>query len=94
MDFEWNEQKNRSNLAKHGIAFEDATGVFDDPLQLSEPARSVGAEARQLVIGRVNTATLSVVYTTRGQTSDGEALVRIISARPASKKERQKYAGQ
>jgi len=36
MQFEWDETKNKLNLQKHGVAFEDAKAIFDDPLQISK----------------------------------------------------------
>lgn len=46
MEFEWDAAKNRSNLVKHGIAFEDVVAVFSDPVQLREPNRLAEGETR------------------------------------------------
>ena len=75
-----------SNLAKHGIDFDDAIAVFDDPIMLSivDP-RSYG-EMRYHAIGAVEGRVLFVVYTKRGS-----EVFRIISARKASRRERTAY---
>lgn len=90
MDFEWDERKNRLNLRKHGLMFEDAIAVFDDPRELTEPARTIGEEHRRQTIGRAASATILVVHTERRST-DGEPVIRIISARAASRSERKRY---
>ena len=86
MEFEWDRAKAASNLAKHGIDFDDAIGVFDDPRMLSivDP-RSYG-ETRYNAIGAVEGRVLFVVYTKRGS-----EVFRIISARKASRRERTAY---
>ena len=91
MEFEWDEHKNLRNLAKHKVAFEEAIAVFDDPHELTEPAKTVGTEGRLQTIGSVGTwAVLLVVHTLRTNTG-GLAVTRIISARPASRRERKRY---
>jgi hypothetical protein len=52
MRFEWNEPKNRKNFKKHGIPFETAALVFDDPHALNEQDRMVEDEERWQTIGR------------------------------------------
>jgi uncharacterized DUF497 family protein len=89
VEFEWDENKNRLNLAKHGISFEDAIEIFEDPRRLTEAARVVGAEARQITLGKALTAILLVVHVQR--VWGREHRVRVISARPASRKERLRY---
>ena len=91
MDFEWDEQKNRTNFKKHGVRFEVAIAVFDDPAELSEPGHVVNGEARNQTMGFVaGVAILFVVHTER-RSSEGEPVVRLISARQASRKERARY---
>jgi uncharacterized DUF497 family protein len=51
VEFEWDENKNASNLRKHGVAYEDAAAIFDDPMQLTERARQTAGEARWQTIG-------------------------------------------
>ena len=82
--FDWDEPKAASNEAKHGIAFHEAIEVFDDPgsIEVIDDRKRYGEE-RLIAIGLVSGVPISVVYTMRGTSR------RIISARPASRKERQ-----
>ena len=50
--FSWDEAKNRSNQKKHGVSFEAATFVFDDPFQISRVERILEGEERWHTIGR------------------------------------------
>lgn len=85
MDFEWDENKNKSNQEKHGVDFTDAKDVFDDTNRTnSEDNRKDYGEKRWITIGMVSNALLTVVYTIRDA-------IRIISARRSNKKERQEY---
>jgi uncharacterized DUF497 family protein len=87
LNFEWDENKARSNLKKHGISFVEATTVFDDPYYLTwdDPLHSV-EELRFLGIGySIKQRLLVVVYTERNYN------IRIISARLATKHERSLY---
>lgn len=83
-DFEWDENKNKSNQDKHGIAFEDAADVFNDNDRLVYSSNQ-HEETRYLTIGKAFQAIISVVYTTR------DLIVRIISARRAGQEERRAY---
>src|SRR5947199_3730383 len=88
-DFTWNERKNRANRKKHRISFETATLVFDDPFHISVQDREVDGEARWQTIGMVNGAHVLLV----AHTVDEEAgLIRILSARKATRRERSIYA--
>ena len=84
--FEWDEEKNILNQKLHGIAFEDAKFVFNDPNKVILPDlyHSVNDE-RWLAIGIVNRV-LFVVFTERG-----ENIIRIISARAGTKAEEKLY---
>lgn len=85
MVFEWDAAKNAANLAKHGIDFEDAIGIFDGPvLERSDDRRDYG-EHRLIAFGVVEDRELAVVYTIRGTHR------RIISARRAHRHERKEY---
>lgn len=88
--FEWDPAKAQSNLHKHGISFETAVRVFADPLHLSEPDRVEDGEQRWQTIGTVDGMQLLLVAHLWMQ-DDGEELVRIISARPATRAERRSY---
>jgi len=87
--FEWDAQKAAANQAKHGVSFEEAATVFGDPSGVDAPdlAHSI-FEARRLRYGTsTNGRILTVAYTPR-RSSDGKETIRIISARPASRRER------
>jgi uncharacterized protein len=92
--FEWDPLKAASNLAKHGVSFEEATTVFQDTQGLDGPdIEHSASEARRLhlglsILGRL----LAVAYTVR-RYNDEKETIRIISARRASKKERANYPG-
>ena len=60
---EWDENKNRNNRTKHGISFETAALVFNDPLAGSALNRVVTGEERWMTIGTVGTAVLAIVHT-------------------------------
>ncbi|HEY3856576.1 MAG TPA: BrnT family toxin [Verrucomicrobiae bacterium] len=87
MSFEWDPIKAKTNLAKHSIAFEEATTTFGDSLSLTIPDPDHSqVEDRWIVIGQSHREKLLVVvYTERGDN------IRIISARPASRRERKQY---
>lgn len=87
MQFEWDKQKASSNLAKHGIPFEEAATVFGDPLSNTypDPDHSL-EEQRFIIIGSSEQGRIIVV----AHTDDGE-VVRIINAREATYGERKSY---
>lgn len=91
--FTWDERKNRANRRKHGIGFEAASLVFDDPHVLFEQDREVDGEARWQAIGKVNGQVLLLVAHAYEE-DDGEETIRIISARRAQPEERQIYIRQ
>lgn len=85
VEFEWEENKARSNVQKHGVTFEEAAEVFFDPLHSIGDA-SVPGEYREYVIGYNSASNLLItVYTDRGNRT------RIISARAATRAERRLY---
>ena len=87
MILEWDPEKARSNLEKHGVDFHEAGTVFDDPLSTTvpDPAHSVD-ERRYITIGLSLSGRILVV----AHTDRGEA-VRLITARPATPTERRFY---
>jgi uncharacterized DUF497 family protein len=88
LNCEWDETKNITNQQKHKISFETAQYVFLDPAAKHSPDRVVDGEERRHVIGKIlNIVVVLVVYTERNGN------MRIISARPASRKERILYHG-
>jgi len=90
MYVEWDERKAASNVLKHGIPFDVAKRVFEDPFATSEMDRIVDGEERWRTIGRVGLATILFVAHT-WLDDDGEIHVRIISARKANKHEVKAY---
>ena len=81
--FEWDEAKNRANIAKHGVSFELARLIFDGRVVTWVDRRRAYGEVREISVGFVDgLLLLAVVHTTRS------GKIRIISARPAKRKER------
>lgn len=89
--FEWDENKASSNYRKHGIKFEDAIEVFDDPYCIYQQDRIVDGEYRWQAIGYTSDGILLllVAYTLRER--DDTEVIRIISARQATRPERKRY---
>jgi hypothetical protein len=88
--FEWDDEKARENYRKHGVRFETATLVFDDPGFVMTLDREVEGEERWHTIGRVQgVLVLLVVHTYEEE--DEEEIVRIISAREVTAHERRCY---
>jgi len=88
--FEWHEAKSQSNKHKHGIDFETAQFVFDDPHCISFLERVCDGEMRWHAIGSIeNIIVIVVVHTYREEASD--EVIRILSARRATRHERNLY---
>ncbi|MEO1237465.1 MAG: BrnT family toxin [Planctomycetota bacterium] len=86
--FTWNEAKSASNLRKHGVSFLEASEVFSDPRVLFEYDEEHSEyEDRFHAIGLSNNLRMLLVV----HTEPSENAVRIISARPATPTERQRY---
>lgn len=79
MDFEWDENKNRINIEKHGIDFDDAISIFEEN-PVVRPSKCA-EEQRYLAVGELRGRRITVVFTIRGDA------VRVISARRARKNE-------
>jgi len=90
LGFEWDFAKASANLRKHGVSFELALRVFSDPLAFSHQDRIEGGEQRWQTLGMVYGVLLLLVAHTVTDHEDGE-LIRIISARMATRKERRDY---
>lgn len=90
MNFEWDEAKAASNLDKHGVSFELATRVWDDPLYTIRFDRLENDEERWHAIGLVGAQMVAVVVHAYPDLDDDQT-VRIISARRATRQERQFY---
>ncbi len=91
MKFEWDTNKEKINIQKRGITFEQASYVFADPFALSKyDDEHSEDEDRWVLIGKsLSEVVLVVVHTFRDD--NGAEFVRIISARRATKRERQAY---
>lgn len=89
IDFEWDENKNRINIEKHGISFEEAVTVFydDNAVLFDDPDHST-EEERFLILGISQRSHLCIVsHCYRG----ADDIIRIISARKATKREAETY---
>jgi uncharacterized DUF497 family protein len=87
LTFEWDGKKAASNAKKHGVSFEEASTIFRDErsLTIDDPVHST-SENRFVTIGRSHDGRLLVVVHTARRDNN-----RIISARPASRRERRQY---
>ena len=86
MSFEYDPQKAKTNQQKHGVSFAEAEMVFFDPLAIHDVDPDSLIEERFIALGMGNTGFLLVViYTLRGE------IIRLISARRATKQERKTY---
>ncbi len=87
LKFEWDRKKGTSNLANHGVSFEEALTVFSDPLAriFDDEDHSI-EEQREIIIGHsAKDRSLVVCFTAQGES------VRIFSARTATRRERKGY---
>lgn len=89
--FEWDDNKATANFRKHGIRFEEAAHVFDDPLAVTEQDRIENGEQRWRTIGMAGGCLLLLVAHTVRFEDEGIEVVRIISARRVDRAERKRY---
>jgi uncharacterized DUF497 family protein len=95
MRFAWNTEKNRLNQEKHGgVDFETASRIFSDPYLVLSKDRVVEGEQRWHAIGSIQDLVLLVVHVYRKDNSNGEEIIRIISARKGNQQERRIYLEQ
>ena len=86
LQFEWDDDKARSNVVKHRVTFYTAAAIFEhEVIERVDDGEDYG-EIRMIAIGRVEFDIFEIVYTMRGTNT-----VRIISARKASKNDRERY---
>jgi uncharacterized DUF497 family protein len=94
--FSWDAAKSLKNYEKHGVSFEEATTVFDDPIGLEvedlEHLDSSERRWKRLAFSARNRLLL-VIYTLR-RLKNGTETIRIVSARQATRRERKLFAGQ
>lgn len=88
MNFEWDEEKNRANILKHGIDFADAPQVFESPMLTALDAREDYGEDRWIGVGFLREQVVIVVFTESDDTT------RIVSLRKAQKHERTRFEEQ
>ena len=86
MQFEWDERKNESNLAKHGLDFADAPRLFPSPLRTFPDDRQDYGEDRWIGFGLLDNRVIAVTFT-----EPEEDTIRIISMRRALAHERKQY---
>ena len=88
VNFEWDKDKAASNLKKHGVSYEEASTVFDDPsAYIFDDEDHSADERREIIIGHSNQNRLRLTcFIERA-----ENIIRIFSARLATKKERKDY---
>lgn len=92
MEFTWDLRKNRVNARKHGISFETVMSVFDDPLHVTVQDREIDGEIRWQTIGMANDLQVLIVAHTVEDEGQEEEVIRILSARKATRQERRIYA--
>ncbi|USX23777.1 BrnT family toxin [Oxalobacteraceae bacterium OTU3REALA1] len=86
--YTWDEAKRKSNLRKHGLDFADAIGVIEGKSYTEEDTRYLYGERRYITIGHFEGKAVVVVFT------EDDDEVRIISFRPATRRERRGLLGQ
>ncbi len=94
IEFIWDEAKDRSNRRKHGVSFSEACHVFADPLHQSWQDRIEGGEQRWQTLGFVGGVIVLLVahtFVEDGSEHEPIELIRIISARRATPRERSRY---
>jgi len=91
MRLEWDERKEQRNRARHGIGFDTACLVFEDPDHLSIQDRYAGGEERWQTLGLAGGIVVLLVAHTWREDEAGEEVIRIISARKATPRERRRY---
>jgi uncharacterized DUF497 family protein len=94
-NFEWDAGKAKANIVKHGVSFEHAAMVFKDARAITvfDDGHSE-AEDRWITIGITAKGSIIVVSHTYKEIEKETAIIRIISGRKATKKEREQYAGE
>jgi len=91
LKFEWSDEKNRLNMQKHQLSFEEAKEVFLDPMHISKlDYRFDYFEERWITLGKTTKEQILVVANMFFD-ENGEEIIRIISARRANQKERSFY---
>jgi uncharacterized DUF497 family protein len=92
--FSWDARKALSNLKNHAVSFEETATVFSDPeaIDWDDPEHSE-SELRPKRLGASVTGRILIVSYALRRLKDGKEIIRIISSRQATRKERQAYSG-
>lgn len=85
MHFDWDDDKRRSNIDKHGVDFLDAALIFEGAFVAEIDGRTDYGEVRLTAVGEVDGTFYTVTFTTRGP------VIRLISARKGGRRDRRKY---
>lgn len=93
VSFEWDAAKAKANLKKHGVSFELARSVFEDPCTSLIRDRVVDGEQRWQAIGSAEGRIVLIVVHTVIEDDDEDETIRIISAREATRREKRLYQG-
>ncbi len=87
MEFEWDDEKNDTNIKKHGVSFEKAKRIFEDDVLTVVDERFHYGELREISIGLID----GILLLTVAHTDTETGIIRLISARKATKQERRRY---
>jgi hypothetical protein len=91
-EFDWDPAKAAANRSKHGVTFDEAIFVFDDPLAMSRlDDLPNGGEERWITLGEAGRGRLILVVHTYAELNDDIVAIRIISARPPTGRETRQY---
>ena len=85
MKFEWDDNKNETNIQRHGIDFHDAALIFEHPTLIKHDIRKDYGEKRLVGLGLLFEVEVVIVFTNRSRA------IRVISIRRANKNERKVY---
>jgi uncharacterized DUF497 family protein len=91
VEFDWDPAKATSNIAKHGVSFEEAMTAFGDPLARTILDPDHGDEERWVTLGAASTGNLLVIVHTWAEIDADRSMVRTISARPPTRNEARRY---
>jgi uncharacterized DUF497 family protein len=84
--FEWDDEKNRANIRKHGFDFNDAWEIFEGPMVINADKRFDYGEARLIGIGWLSKRVVTIVFT-----EPDDDTIRVVSLRKATKYEREQF---
>lgn len=93
-NFQWDEEKRRSNIGKHGLDFRDAARVFEAPAIMRLDLRLAYGEDRWRVLGLFNGLPVVLILAESNSGENGDELLRVISMRKATRHEEREYVRQ